>query len=110
MRIQAIVLRLAALLVLLCSACDYCAFDLYNPEASMSRPGPELFSDTDRAFCPSTVRTSDLPDDQCLCCSPSIPPQASILDSPLLTSPALENRPSQPPIPDVPAIERPPRS
>jgi hypothetical protein len=69
MRMQAIILRLAALLVLVSSACDYCAFDLNDPGAPMSRPGVLLLVATDHAICPLAVRMSDLPDDRCMCCS-----------------------------------------
>jgi hypothetical protein len=106
MRIQPIVLRLAALVVLLCSVCDYCAFDRYDLEASMSRPGPVLLGDTGMGIC---CVTKDLPDDRCLGCSPSIAPQAPTLEGPVLTSFIAQDRAIQFPIPEAPIIERPPR-
>jgi hypothetical protein len=101
------ILRLAALLVLLSSVCDYCAFDRYDQEASMSRPVPALLGDTGMAICPVTT---DLPDDRCLGCSPSIAPEAATIEGPVLTSFVIENRPHQPPIPEAQLIERPPKS
>jgi hypothetical protein len=66
MGIRAIMFRLAALLVLLSSAGDYCAFDLYDSEASMSRPRLVIFS-LGHATGP-VVAPSTLPDDRCPCC------------------------------------------
>jgi hypothetical protein len=102
-----IVLRLAALLVLLSSICDYCVFDRYDQEASMSRPLPVLLGDAGVAIRPVTT---DLPDDRCLGCTPSIAPQAPTLEGLVLTSFIIENRPHQLPIPEAQLIERPPKS
>jgi hypothetical protein len=110
MRIQPIIWRLVALLVLLSSACDYCAFDLYDSEASMSRPGPVLFGDRGQDSHAVAAKTSDLPDDHCLCCSPIIVSQSAKLEGPFLISSTLENRVIQPPIPEAQVIEQPPRS
>jgi hypothetical protein len=111
MRIHAIILRLAALLVLLSSVCDYCAFDLYDSEASMSRPGPMLLANNaGKAIGQAKVRTSDLPDDHCLCCSPSIASQVVTLESPLLISSTVANQAIYPLFAEAQLIERPPRS
>jgi hypothetical protein len=109
MRIQAIVVRLAALLVLVSSACDCCAFDLNDPEAPMNRPGSVLVVQAVLAVNCAVVKTSDLPDDHCLCCSPGIVSPTATFESPFLISSTVENR-AQPTIPEVQMIERPPRS
>jgi hypothetical protein len=110
MRLPVYISRLAAFLVLLSAGCDFCAFDLYDPDASMSQPGPVMNVDTANAICPAAMRTSDLPDDHCLCCSPTVASQVATLASPFLISSAPETRAIQPTIPEARIIERPPRS
>ena len=107
MGIQTIILRLAALLVLLSSACDYCAFDMFDSEASMSLPGPVIVSSGHATG--AAVATSNLPDDRCLCCSPSIPSQAATLERPLLISTTVEDRAIRSSCAPISAIEQPPR-
>jgi hypothetical protein len=103
MRIQGVMLQLVALLILASSACDFCAFDLYDPGASMSCPGPLSIS------LPA-ARASDLPDDHCLCCSASIPSPAVTLASPWLISSEMESSAVQAPIPEGRSFEQPPRA
>jgi len=110
MRLPVYISRLAAFLVLLSAGCDFCAFDLYDPDASMSQPGPVMNVDTANAICPAVMKTSDLPDDRCLCCSPTVASQVATFASPFLISSASETRAIQPPIPEARIIERPPRS
>jgi hypothetical protein len=110
MRIRATFSQLVAALVLLLSACDYCAFDMYDSEASMSQAVPVLFRSMGHTVQIATVRTIDLPDDHCLWCSPSIASQAAILESPFLISSNFEIQANQPLIPEALMIERQPKS
>jgi hypothetical protein len=103
MRIQGVILRLLALLVLVSSACDFCTFDLFDPGAAMSSPGP-------RSISLPAAQASDLPDDHCLCCSASIPSPAVTLESPWLISSDVESSAIQAPIPEGRIFEQPPRA
>jgi hypothetical protein len=73
-------LRLVALLVLVTSGFDYCAFDVWDPTASMSLTRSEAIRDLfpDHQTSVTNV-TSELPDDQCLGCAPSILPRPVIV-------------------------------
>ena len=75
-----VMIRAVAVLLLITSAFDYCAFDLEDPSAPMSsvRSGaiPDLVPDRQAS---AKIVTSDLPDDRCLCCSPGISPRPPVL-------------------------------
>jgi hypothetical protein len=80
MLVRASMFRLIALLVLVTSAFDYCAFDLSDPTAPMSSTRSEAIRDLvvqHKASIKSLI--SELPDDQCLGCAPSITPGLLIL-------------------------------
>jgi len=80
MRSRAITLRLVALIVLLTSASDYYAFDRLDPSAPMNSAGLEAIPDlVPQTATTANLRTTDLPDDCCLCCSPWIAPQRPAL-------------------------------
>jgi hypothetical protein len=110
MRLSATIVRLAALLVLISSVCDYCAFDLNDPEAPMSQPGPLLIVQRVLTAGAAAVRTSDLPDDHCLCCTPGIAAQPVTVQSPFLISSTVEHHALQPPIISTCVRKLPPRS
>jgi hypothetical protein len=111
MGVRAIIFRLAALLVLLSSASDYFAYDLCDPGASMSSAGPELLlTHTAHAITLPLARTTDLPDDHCLCCSPSIAPQSVIVEPIALISSAFQCQSLFPPLADRQVFKLPPRS
>ena len=67
MRHRVVIIRLVALLVLVTSACDYCAFDLWDQTApiSLSRSEAIRVLIPDRQTSVQNV-SSELPDDQCL--------------------------------------------
>lgn len=64
--------RLAAVLVLLSAAGDYCVFDVGDPWASMSAPLCSPYSEEMPCFHAKankrSMQNNDLPDDHCLCC------------------------------------------
>ena len=80
MRLGIITFRLAALIVLITSASDYWAYDQWDPTAPMNSSGPEAIaifaSNTPSAV---SLHCANLPDDHCLCCSPSVAPPAPVL-------------------------------
>jgi hypothetical protein len=77
---RVVITRLVALLVLVTSGFDYCAFDLLDPTAPMSLTRSEAIRDLvpDHQTSVKNV-TSELPDDQCLGCAPSILPRPLIV-------------------------------
>lgn len=112
MRKGSTVIRIVALLVLLTSAMDYCAYDLYDPSASMSMAGSDIFM---AGIAPAKLaalqtRPSDLPDDRCLGCSPSIAPIPPILLTSDLISFVVQNKVASLPSSEPLSIERPPRA
>jgi hypothetical protein len=76
MRHRVVIIRLVALLVLVTSACDYCAFDLSDQTAPISLTRSKAIGDLvpDRQSSVQNL-TTELPDDQCLGCAPSILPR-----------------------------------
>jgi len=80
MKSRAIPIRLVALIVLLTSACDYVAFDRWDPSAPMNSMRLEVIPDlVPKTATTVSVHTVDLADDHCLCCSPWIAPQRPAL-------------------------------
>src|SRR5579872_1803318 len=76
MRHSLLAIRLVALFVLVTSAFDYCAFDVWDPTAPMSLTRSEAVHDLVPNHMTSVQNlTSALPDDQCLGCAPSILPR-----------------------------------
>ena len=111
MSARAIIFRLAALFVLLSSASDYSTYDLYDPSASMSLPGPALLlSAAAHPIALAERSTTNLPDDHCLCCCPSIALQRMSLESRVLILSVRERRVVQALVSDRHIIERPPRA
>jgi hypothetical protein len=111
MLFRAVLIRLVALIVLITSAFDYCAFDVWDPAAPMSSAGLETIRDLVPGHPASAqIRTSESSDDHCLGCAPGISPRPAILHRITLTSslfhPAEASVPSSDPI--IP--ERPPRA
>jgi len=105
------VIRIVALLVFITSAIDYCAYDLYDPSASMSLARSDIMAGIAPAKLTALrTRPSDLPDDRCLGCSPSIAPIPPILLISDLIAFVVENKVpslrSSEPLP----IDRPPRA
>ena|ERR1700722_18897510 len=111
MRPRALTIRLVALIVLLTAVSDYSEFDRVDPTAPMNSAGAEAIGDLVRQTPkPASLRTTALPDDQCLFCSPWIQPQP-----PALTRISLSSRVTQSPktsllSSDPILIERPPRA
>ena len=111
MRVRATIFRLAALFVLLSSASDYSTYDLYDPAASMSSPGPTLIlTPTVHTVSLTASSAKSLPDDYCLCCAPSIALRSISLEGPVLISSIPEGEGVQALISDRFVIDRPPRS
>jgi len=92
MRIQALTMRLVALIVLLTSASDYSAFDRFDPSVPTNSAGleaiPHLVS---KSATRASLHTTDLPDDHCLFCSPWIAPRRSVLAQFSLSSPVAQS-------------------
>jgi hypothetical protein len=110
MRPWTIVVRLAALLVLISSVSDYCAFDVNDPEALMNQTARVVIVQTVLAVNAPLLRTSDLPDDHCLCCSPGFASQPVTLQSPCLISSSVEHHAVQPPTISIRVRKLPPKS
>ena len=80
MRHRGVIIRLIALLVLVTSGFDYCAFDVWDPTAPMSLTRSEAIRDLLPGHQTSVTNlTSELPDDQCLGCAPSVLPRPLIV-------------------------------
>jgi hypothetical protein len=111
MRCRPISIRLVALIVLLTAASDYSEFDRVDLSAPMNSAGPESIGDlASRTPKPVSLHATNLPDDQCLFCSPWITPQPPALSranlSSRLTQSAKTSLASRDPI----LIELPPRA
>ena len=77
---RVVIIRLVALLVLITSGCDYCAFDVWDPTAPMGLTRSEAIRDLGPYHQTSVKNvTSELPDDQCLGCAPSILPRPLVV-------------------------------
>jgi hypothetical protein len=104
-------IRLVAWIVLITSAFDYVAFDLSDPAAPMSSAGREVaVGIVPPQLSPVQARTTDLPDDRCLGCSPSIAPKSPIVRTSDLISFVVENKTASLPSSEPASIERPPRA
>ena len=112
MRNWSILLRSVALLVLITSASDYCAYDLSDPSAPMSSAGSDSFMAgvIPSKLIPVQARTPNLPDDRCLGCAPSIAPKPPILLTSDLISFVVQNKTASLPYSEPASIERPPRA
>jgi hypothetical protein len=88
MRLRIATIRLAALVVLLTSFCDYWAYDRFDPAAPMNASGPEALAGFDlpapssAGFC-----SANLPDDDCICCSPLVARHAPAVPRPAFDMP-----------------------
>ena len=89
MRLRIATIRLAALVVLLTSFCDYWAYDRFDPAAPMNASGPEALAAFD-LHAPSTASfcSANLPDDDCICCSPLVAPHAPAVPRPAFDMPS----------------------
>jgi len=104
-------IRLVALLVLIAAASDYCAFDVWDPAAPMNSAGSEAISDLVPDWQASVkVRTSELPDDHCLCCSPWIASQRPAREPASLSSTLTQAPKAFLPSSDPIVVEHPPRA
>jgi hypothetical protein len=112
MRVQAIAVRIVALIVLISSLFDYIAYDMYDPSALMSSAGSEAFvtSIVPHRLTSVEARTTDLPDDQCLCCSPTIAPPRPVFEMPDLIACVVQTGLAALPCSEPVTIERPPRA
>jgi hypothetical protein len=111
MRHRGVIIRLIALLVLVTSGFDYCAFDVWDPTAPMNLTRPEEF----RALVPdyqTSVQnvTSQLPDDQCLGCAPSVLPRLLMVHRITLEESAFQAAEVPLPLNDRFIPKRPPRA
>jgi len=80
-----IALRLTALIVLLTSFSDYWAYDRWDPTAPMNSSGPEAIAALNlKGPSTASVQCADLPDDNCVCCSPLMAPPAPVIPQPVL--------------------------
>jgi hypothetical protein len=106
-----LITRLVALIVLVMSACDYCAFDLWDQTAPMRLTRSEAIRTLvpDHQMSVKNV-TSELPDDQCLGCAPSIMPRPLIVHR--VTLDALLVRTAEVPVPSSDRFihKRPPKA
>jgi hypothetical protein len=108
---RVVMIRLVALLVLITSASDYCAFDVWDPSAPMSAAGSEAIRDLVQYRQASVkMRPSELPDDHCLCCSPWIAPRRPALPRASLSSTVTQAAKASLPSSDPILIEHPPRA
>ena len=90
MRLGKITIRLAALLVLLTSFSDYWAYDRWDPAAPMNACGPEAVAAFDfHAPSGACLRSTNLSDDHCVCCSPVIAPPAPVVPHSAYNTPPL---------------------
>jgi hypothetical protein len=84
-RFGIVTIRITALFVLLASFSDYWAYDRYDPTAPMNASGSEGSAALD-LHAPSGIalHSANLPDDDCVCCSPLIASAAPVLPQPAL--------------------------
>jgi hypothetical protein len=91
MRLGIATIRFTALVVLTASFSDYWAYDRFDPTAPMNASGPEALAVFDLHAPSSTgLHSSNLPDDQCICCSPLIAPPAHTIPQPVLGTPSVD--------------------
>jgi hypothetical protein len=103
-------IRAVAVLLLITSAFDYCAFDLEDPSAPMSSVRSEAIPDlVPDQQASAKIVTSELPDDRCLCCSPGISPRPPVLFRVTLNSLVFPTCEIAVPSNDPVVFERPPR-
>jgi hypothetical protein len=111
MRSRSIFVRLVALIVLLTAASDYSEFDRVDLSAPMNSAGPEAIADlVPRTPPPVSLHTTNLPDDQCLFCSPWIEPQPPTLSRVSLSSRLTQRVKTSLPTSDPLLIELPPKA
>jgi hypothetical protein len=106
-----LITRLVALLLLAMSACDYCAFDVFDQTAPMSLTRSEAIHNLvpDHRLSAKNV-TSELPDDRCLGCAASLLPRPLIVHRGTLD--AFAFRAAEAPVPSSDRFvpKRPPRA
>src|ERR1700735_4290221 len=108
MQPRPIPIRLVALIVLLTAASDYSNFDRVDLYAPMNSAGPESIGDlASRTPKPVSLHTTNLPDDQCLFCSPWIQPRPPALSRISLSSRLTQNAKTSLPSVDPILIELP---
>jgi hypothetical protein len=123
MKLGMVTIRFAALAVLLTSVFDYWAYDRFDPSAPMNSSGPESAAVLDLHIpCGVGLHGANLPDDNCVCCSPIVAPLAPVVPQPALSTPPSETDvaytvapaelklpaiSSSPPLPDPTAFDRP---
>jgi hypothetical protein len=111
MRHRVVIIRLVALLVLVTSGFDYCAFDVCDPTAPMSLTRSEAIHDRVADYQTSVKNLpSELPDDQCLGCAPSILPRPLIVHRVTLEAFAFQSTEARVPLSDRVILKRPPRA
>jgi hypothetical protein len=111
MRHRGVILRVIALLVLAASGFDYCAFDVRDPTAPINLTRSEAIRDLSPDYQNLvTSVTSELPDDQCLGCAPSLLPRPLILHRVTLEASAFQAAETPLPSGDRSIPERPPRA
>jgi hypothetical protein len=88
MRLSAIAIRTTALVVLLTSFSDYWAYDRWDPAAPMNSCGSSAVSAVFDLDAPpgAALRSTDLPDDHCACCSPTLAPPGPAIPMPAWNS------------------------
>jgi hypothetical protein len=111
MRHRGVIIRLIALLVLVTSGFDYCAFDVWDPTAPMSLTRSEAIRDfvPDHHTSVNNV-ANELPDDQCLGCAPSILPRPLIVHRVTVEASAFQAAEVLLPLSDRFILRRPPRA
>jgi hypothetical protein len=87
MNVSTIALRLTALIVLLASFSDYWAYDRWDPTAPMNSYGSEAVALMDlQGPSPVGLRSTNLPDDRCGCCSPIVAQPAPVIPLPVFSA------------------------
>ena len=108
---RGVIIHLIALLVLVTSGFDYCAFDVWDPTAPMSLTRSEAMRDLFPGQQTSVTNvTSELPDDQCLGCAPSILPRPLVVHRVTLEASAFQAAEAPLPFNDPFIPKRPPRA
>jgi hypothetical protein len=111
MFLRAVLFRSVALFVLVTSAFDYCAFDVWDPAAPMSSTRSEIIRDlVPHHQTSAMIATSESADDQCLGCAPGISPCPPVLHRVTPNSFVFQATEAAVPSRDPSLIERPPRA
>jgi hypothetical protein len=111
MLLRAVLIRLVALFVLITSAFDYCAFDVWDPTAPMSSAQSEAIRDlVPHHQTSAKIRISELADDQCLGCAPGISPHPLVLHRVAVNSFVFQSAKVSAPSSDPVIPKRPPRT